>query len=345
MGAVRLLNALKKHGEKGKKTLGKGLMFVDATINDKPNKSVMIDTGATYNFFSELEAKRLGLKLEKDVGRMKAVNSKALATTGVAKGVKVKIDTWEGQTDLVVVHMDNFDVVLGMEFLTEKCAIPIPATGSLLIMGETPSMVPAKVIPPPGVKLLSALQFKKGVKKQEPTYVAVPTVFEETVEEIVPLEITRVLKMNGDVMLDKLPNDLPPRRGIDHQIELVPGAKPPTKAPYRMASPELEELRKQINELLEAGFIRPSKVPFGAPVLFQKKHDGSLRLCIDYMALNKVTVRNTYPIPLIADLFDQLSRAKYVTKLDLRSGYYQVRIADGDEPKTTCITRYGAFEF
>ena len=94
MGAVRLLNALKKHGEKGKKTLGKGLMFVDAAINGKPAKSVMIDTGATHNFISELEAKRLGLKLEKDAGRMKAVNSKALATTGVAKGVKVKIDTW-----------------------------------------------------------------------------------------------------------------------------------------------------------------------------------------------------------------------------------------------------------
>ncbi|KAJ7961417.1 Retrotransposon protein, putative, Ty3-gypsy subclass [Quillaja saponaria] len=112
-----------------------------------------------------------------------------------------------------------------------------------------------------------------------------------------------------------------------------------------MAPPELAELRKQLNELLESGFIRPSKAPFGAPVLFQKKQDGSLRMCVDYRALNKVTVRNSYPIPLIADLFDQLSGAKYFTKLDLRSGYYQVRIAEGDEPKTTCVTRYGAFEF
>ncbi|KAJ7975820.1 Retrotransposon protein, putative, Ty3-gypsy subclass [Quillaja saponaria] len=125
-----------------------------------------------------------------------------------------------------------------------------------------------------------------------------------------------VLKEYEGVMPDKLPQTLPPRRGIDHEIELVPGIKPPAKAPYRMAPPELAELRKQLNELLESGFIRPSKAPFGAPVLFQKKQDGSLRI-----------------------------GAKYFTKLDLRSGYYQVRIAEGDEPKTTCVTRYGAFEF
>ena len=146
-------------------------------------------------------------------------------------------------------------------------------------------------------------------------------------------------------MPDQLPKSLPPRRAVDHEIELFPGSKPPAKSPYRMAPPELEELRKQLNEFLVGGFIRPSKAPYGAPVLFQKKADGSLRLCIDYRALNKVTVRNTYPIPLIADLFDQLRRAKYFTKLDLRSGYHQVRIAEGDESKTACVTRYGAYEW
>ncbi|KAJ7951825.1 Retrotransposon protein, putative, Ty3-gypsy subclass [Quillaja saponaria] len=157
--------------------------------------------------------------------------------------------------------------------------------------------------------------------------------FPENVEYIAQRNL-RELKQTGTI-----------REGIDHEIELVPGIKPPAKAPYRMAPPELAELRKQLNELLESGFIRPSKAPFGAPVLFQKKQDGSLRMCVDYRALNKVTVRNSYPIPLIADLFDQLSGAKYFTKLDLRSGYYQVRIAERDEPKTTCVTRYGAFEF
>jgi hypothetical protein len=112
-----------------------------------------------------------------------------------------------------------------------------------------------------------------------------------------------------------------------------------------MAPPELEEFRKQLKELLDAGQIQPSKSPYGAPVLFQKKHDGSLRMCIDYRALNKLTVKNKYPIPLIADLFDQLGDARWFTKLDLRSGYYQVRIAEQDVPKTACVTRYGSYEF
>ena len=160
-----------------------------------------------------------------------------------------------------------------------------------------------------------------------------------------PMEVKMVLDEFKDVMPPELPKKLPPRREEDHKIELEPGAKPPAMGPYRMAPPELEELRRQLKELLDAGFIQPSKAPYGAPVLFQRKHDGSLRMCIDYRALNKVTVKNKYPIPLIADLFDQLGRARYFTKLDLRSGYYQVRIAEGDEPKTTCVTRYGSYEF
>ena len=193
--------------------------------------------------------------------------------------------------------------------------------------------------------MLSALQLKRGLKHQEPTFLTVLSEKEDGGNDEIPGAIQRVLKEFSSVMPDKLPKALPPRRPVDHAIELVPGAKPPARAPYRMSPPELAELRKQLDELLEAGFIRPSKAPFGAPVLFQKKQDGSLRLCIDYRALNKFTVRNHYPIPLIADLFDQLSGAKYFTKLDLRSGYHQVRIAEGDEPKTTCVTRYGAYEF
>ena len=112
-----------------------------------------------------------------------------------------------------------------------------------------------------------------------------------------------------------------------------------------MEPSELEELRKQLKELLDSGHIRSSKVPFGAPILFQKKKEGTLRLCIDYRALNKVTVKNKYPIPLIADLFDRLGQAKLFTKMDLRKGFYQVRIAEGDELKTTCVTHYAAFEW
>ena len=123
------------------------------------------------------------------------------------------------------------------------------------------------------------------------------------------------------------------------------GTKPPAQASYRMSPVELLELRKQLRELLDASLIQPLRVPYGALVLFQKKHDDSLCMCVDYRALNKVTIKNKYPIPLAIELFDRLSKASYFTKLDLRSSYWQVQIEIGDERKTTCVTRYGSYEF
>ncbi|KAL0445456.1 UNVERIFIED_CONTAM: RNA-directed DNA polymerase [Sesamum latifolium] len=121
-------------------------------------------------------------------------------------------------------------------------------------------------------------------------------------------------------MPDELPRKLPPKRAVDHEIELVPGTKPPARAPYRMSQLELVELRKQLKDMLESGIIKPAKSPYVASILFQKKADGSLRMCCDYRPLNKITVKNKYPIPLVADCFDRLSQANYFTKIDLRSG-------------------------
>ncbi|KAL0431964.1 UNVERIFIED_CONTAM: RNA-directed DNA polymerase [Sesamum radiatum] len=136
----------------------------------------------------------------------------------------------------------------------------------------------------------------------------------------------------------ELPLKLPPKRVVDPEIELVSGTKPPTRAPYQISQPELVELRKQLKEILESDIIKPAKSPYGVPVLFQKKTDGSLRMYCDYRALIKITVKNKYPIPLVADCFDRLSRVKYLTKIDLRSGYRQVRIKERDETKTTTVT-------
>jgi hypothetical protein len=114
---------------------------------------------------------------------------------------------------------------------------------------------------------------------------------------------------------------------------------------YRNSPLELEEIKRQLTELLEKGLIRPSKSPFGAPVLLVKKKDGSLRMCVHYRALNKITIKNGYPLPLIDELLDQLHGAKYFSKLDLRAGYHQVRIAEEDVPKTAFKTRYGHYEY
>ncbi|RVW88173.1 Transposon Ty3-G Gag-Pol polyprotein [Vitis vinifera] len=138
---------------------------------------------------------------------------------------------------------------------------------------------------------------------------------------------------------------LPPEREVEFTIDVAPGTTPISKAPYRMAPLELKELKIQLQELLDKGFIRPSVSPWGAPVLFVKKKDGSTRLYIDYRELNKVTVRNKYPLPRIDDLFDQLQGACVFSKIDLRSGYHQLRVRSEDVPKTAFRTRYGHYEF
>ena len=128
-------------------------------------------------------------------------------------------------------------------------------------------------------------------------------------------------------------------------IELLPGTAPIAKRPYRMGVNELAELKKQIGELLDKGYVQPSSSPWGAPVLFVEKKDGTQRMCIDYRSLNEVTIKNKYPLPRIDDLFDQLKGACVFSKIDLRSGYHQLRIRRSDIPKTAFVTRYGLYEF
>ena len=147
-----------------------------------------------------------------------------------------------------------------------------------------------------------------------------------------------------DVFPKELPG-LPPQREIEVVIDVVPGATLASITPYRMAPVELKELKFQLQELLEKRFIRPSVSPWGAPVLFVKKKDGTLRLCIDYRQLNKLTIKNKYLLPRIDDLLDQLKGTSIFLKIDLRSGYHQLRIKDVDVHKTAFRTRYGHYEF
>ena len=147
-----------------------------------------------------------------------------------------------------------------------------------------------------------------------------------------------------DVFPDELPR-LPPQRVADFGIELHPGISPISMTPHRMALVELQKLRVQLQELLDKGFIRPSTSPWGAPTLFAKKKDNTLRLCIDYKQLNRVTIKNWYPLPRIDELLDQLRGARVYSKIDLRTGYHQLRVGDTDNPKTAFRTRYGHFEF
>ncbi|WVZ50916.1 hypothetical protein U9M48_002122 [Paspalum notatum var. saurae] len=158
------------------------------------------------------------------------------------------------------------------------------------------------------------------------------------------LENIRVVSEFPDVFPDSLPG-MPPERDIEFSIELVPGTAPIYKKAYRISGVELLEVKKQIDELLEKGFIRKSTSPWASPVLLTEKKDGTLRMCVDYRGLNAVTVKNKYPLPRIEDLFDQLKGACVFSKIDLRSGYHQLRIRPSDIPKTAFISRYGLYEY
>jgi hypothetical protein len=154
----------------------------------------------------------------------------------------------------------------------------------------------------------------------------------------------RVVNEFPDVFPEELPG-MPPDRDIEFVIELKPSTSPIYKTPYRMATPELAELKEHIKELLEKGFIHPSSSLWGAPVIFVPKKDGTQRLCVEYHALNEVTVKNKYLLPRIDDMFDQLRSVCVFSKIDLRSGYHQLKIRGCDIPKITFVLRYGLYEY
>jgi hypothetical protein len=154
----------------------------------------------------------------------------------------------------------------------------------------------------------------------------------------------RVVRDFLDVFPEELPG-MPPDREVKFAIDLLPGTAPISKRPYRMSVEELKELKKQLTELQEAGYICPSSSPWGALVLFVQKKDGSQRMCVDYRSLNDVTIKNKYLLPRIEDLFDHMRGARAFSKIDLRSGYHQMKIRPSDIPKTAFSTRYGLYEF
>ena len=194
------------------------------------------------------------------------------------------------------------------------------------------------------VEEISAQRMRR-LAQREPVFLTVVRSVPETNEEIVeinedktkteyPVAVREILQDFSDIFPKDLPVGLPPIREVQHRIELIPGAEPPHRAPYRMSPQGLDELKKQLRELTEKGYIQPSVSPFGAPVLFVPKKDGGVCMCVDYRALNRVTMHNRYPLPRIEDLIDRLEGAKLFTKIDLRSGYHQIRVHPADVHKT-----------
>ncbi|MCO5590414.1 hypothetical protein L7F22_044383 [Adiantum nelumboides] len=160
------------------------------------------------------------------------------------------------------------------------------------------------------------------------------------------LELSKFLNQFQDVFIDDIPGELPPKRGDDdHAIELILGSSPPNKLPYRVSQAQQEEIMRQVNELVEKGMVRPSSSPFCSPILLVHKKDSTYRMCVDYRALNKITIKNRFRMPRIEDLFDKLQGSTYFSRIDLKSGYHQIRIVNEDILKTAFRTTFGLYEY
>ncbi|KAL0537403.1 hypothetical protein IC582_026381 [Cucumis melo] len=258
------------------------------------------------------------------------------------KACQVEVANHVLDVTFLVLDMRDFDVILGMDWLFASHA-SIDCSHKEIVFN--PHLVASFKFKGAGTvvlpKVISAMKASKLLNQG--TWSILASVV-DTRELEISLSSELVVREYPNVFPDELPG-LPPLRKIDFAIELEPNTAPIFRAPYRMALVKLKELKVQLQKLLDEGFIRPSVSPWGAPVLFVKKKDELMHLCINYRELNKVTVKNRYPLPRIDDLFDQLQGATIFFKIDLRSDYHQLRIRDNDIPKTAFRFRYGHYEF
>ncbi|GJX85883.1 putative reverse transcriptase domain-containing protein [Tanacetum coccineum] len=285
---------------------------------------ILFDLGAeksfvsfTFTHFINIAPATLNTSYE-----IKLADGKVVSTNTILRSCTLVLCNHVFKIDLLPTRLSSFDVIIGMDWLAYHRAlidcyekiirIPLLNGKILEVQGERPK------------KDLCSLACIKADEKK--------------------LDDIRVVRDFPEVFPDDLLG-LPLVREIEFRIDLIPGASPVVRSPYRLAPSEMLELSNQLKELQEKGFIRPIHSPWGAPVLFVKKKEGSMRMCIDYRELNNLTIKNHYPLPRIDDLFDQLQGACCFSKIDLRSGYHQLRVREEDISKTPFRTRYGYFEF
>jgi transposase InsO family protein len=324
-----------------------GLPTYEAFVQDKPI-SVLIDSGATANYVSKRWAK--GFKKSK-LKEPLPVKTAAAGVTWVKTMVDIPI-TFRGSTGLeeqyvvqALIFPSRFDLILGLEWL--KGANPeadwTNRTWTIKTTNGAITLNPEKASVDPELNFVcSPKQAVRAVKHREEVGWLLVTDGSVPEEESNPLHV-KIVKDYADLFKDELP-ELPPARDIEHVID-TGDAKPINRPPFKTSPKELKELQEQLAKLKEKGLIEPSHSPWGAPVLFVRKKDGSMRLCVDYRAINKITVKNRYPLPRIDECLEQLGSAKYFSTLDLKSGYHQVRLRDQDKEKTAFNTRYGQFQF
>ncbi|XP_027156075.1 uncharacterized protein LOC113756717 [Coffea eugenioides] len=288
------------------------LMYVQVTLNGN-RILAMMDTGASHSCVTERVVKQFQLKL-KDLGfKLKAVNSEAKPVLGVAT-VELELGPWKGWCSLMASQMDDFDLILGKDFMVANRIYPIPHLDGVMVDDDqNPGFVAAVRLPRQKGNLrksmVSAVQTESSLRHGEVVHVAALVGTKPDMYQEVPDAVAHGLEEFADLMPAELLRWLPPRRAVEHRIELVRGAQPPAQAPYRTTQMKVAELRCQLNAMLGSQALRPSKALYGAPALFRRKTDGTLRIYVDYRAL-----------------FDRLARAHFHTRSDLRLGYRQVQM-------------------
>jgi hypothetical protein len=299
---------------------GAPVMSGTLSIHHKPVVT-LFDSGATHSFICNNCGTQIGLDLCPTQGSYMISTSGGKTTSNqMVRSVPIQLGSQVIKTDLVLLNLEGIDVILGTNWMTEhRVLLDI---SSRVIEINSPHQGATTLYLPQQEYLHSCTYAITDIKVKD-----IPIVCEYP-----------------DIFSDDLPG-MPRDRDIEFIIELQPGTAPISKRPYRMPPNELAELKIQLQDLLDKGFIRPSASPWGCPTLFVKKKDNRLRLCVDYRPLNAVTIKNKYPLPRIDILFDQLPGAKVFSKIDLRSGYHQIKIKPCDIPKTAFSTRYGLYEY
>ncbi|GJT99654.1 putative reverse transcriptase domain-containing protein, partial [Tanacetum coccineum] len=288
--------------------------------------SILFDTGVDRSFVSTAFSSQMDITpstldhyydVELADGRIIGLNT-------ILRGCTLNLLNHPFNINLMPVELGSFDAIIGMDWLAKYQAIIVCTEKIVRIPWGNETLI----------------VHGDGSNRGHETYLHI--ISYSKIQEYILKGCSVFL---AHVTTNEDLSGLPPTRQVEFQIDLVPGVAPVARAPYRLAPSETKELSEQLKELSDKGFIRPSSSPWGAPVLFVKKKDGSFWMCINYRKLNKLTVKNRYPLPRIDDLFDQLQGSSVYSKIDLRSGYHQLRVREEDIPKTAFRTRYGHYEF
>jgi len=248
-------------------------------------------------------------------------------------------------TDMKVLDITTYDAILGYDWLSSHSPMTCHwenKTIGFLDQGHKIRLVGHQTHQPT-IHQMSLHTLHKWIKGNAVWAMAVVDTFSQDSLSPPPDQVQQLLSQYQDVFSD--PKTTPPQRFHDHQIPLLPGTTPINSRPYRYSPLHKTKIERQVKELLEAGLIVPSTSPFASPVLLVQKKDGTWRFCVDYRKLNAATVKNRFPMPVIEEIFEELAGATFFTKLDMRSGYHQVRLNVQDEHKTAFKTHHGHFQF